>query len=249
MLYVSKLKHILIYGNRLLLYKTDKSINPNLADDQIILACYYESITKSIVSFCLRNIKIWNIFTGKIKTIYEDPMNNEVTALAVDKNMRRVFLGDNSGKIKNFNMKNGNVLKELEPHNSEIRFLYHSLLLNIVVSCSRDNVIKIHDDKEINQSEVKKEIIIHNGQVKAIALCERFSRIVIGLSSGLIRFYDIEHLRYDNDLRSDADRKENYDEITSLACVEDREIIFATHLSGKCEFIVGPPSSLRWFHL
>ena len=249
MLYVSKLKQLLIYGSKLLLYKTDKSINPNLADDQIILACYYEKITKSIVSFCLRNIKIWNIFTGKIKTIYEDPMNNEVTALAVDKNMRRVFLGDNAGKIKNFNMKNGNVLKELEAHNSEIRFICHSLTLNIVVSCSRDNVIKIHDDKEVNESDVKKEITIHNGQVKAVVLCEKFARIVIGLSSGLIRFYDIEHLRYDSDLRSDVDKKENYDEITSLACVDGYEIIFATHLSGRCEFIVGPPSSMKYYEI
>ena len=249
MLYVAKLKQVLIYGNKLFLYKTDKSINPNLADDQIILACYYENITKSIVSFCLRNIKIWNVFTGKIKTIYEDPMNNEVTALVVDKNMRRAFLGDNTGKIKNFNMKNGNVLKELESHNSEIRFLCHSLQLNIVVSCSRDNVIKIHDDKEINESDVKKEIVIHNGQVKSIVLCEKFARIVIGLSSGLIRFYDIEHLRYDSDLRSDVDKKENYDEITSLACVDGFEIIFATHLSGKCEFIVGPPSSMKFYEI
>ena len=33
----------------------------------------------------------------------------------------------------------------------------HSLTLNILVSCSIDNVIKIHDDSELTESEVKKK--------------------------------------------------------------------------------------------
>ena len=248
MLYMPKIKKVLIYGNKLMVYETDRAQNPDLADDQIILACYYEKITKSIMSFCLRKIKIWNIFTGKLKQIYEDPMNNEITALAIDKNMKRAFLGDNSGKIKNFNMKNGKLLKELEPHNCEISMIVHSLHLNIVISCSNDNVIKIHDDTELTESEVKKELII-NGQIKAIVICDKFARLAIGLASGLIRFYDIEHLRYDSDLRTDSDKKETSDEVTSLAHVENTEIIFASHLSGKCEFIVGPPSAMKFYEI
>ena len=34
---------------------------------------------------------MWNIFTGKLKKVYEDPMNNEITALAIDVNMKRAF--------------------------------------------------------------------------------------------------------------------------------------------------------------
>ena len=114
---------------------------------------------------------MWNIFTGKLKKVYEDPMNNEITALAIDVNMKRAFLGDNTGHIKNFNMKNGKLLKELESHSMEINIMAHSLALNIVVSCSIDNIIKIHDDSELTESEVKKELFIQNGQVKCIAIC------------------------------------------------------------------------------
>ena len=80
MIYMQKIKKILIFGSKLMLFETDRSLNPDLADDQIILACYYEKITKTIISFCLRKIKMWNIFTGKLKKVYEDPMNNEITA-------------------------------------------------------------------------------------------------------------------------------------------------------------------------
>ena len=247
-LYLSKIKKILVYGNKNIIFETDKAQNPNLADDQIILACFYDKISKSIISFCLRKIKMWNIFTGKLKKVYEDPMNNEITALAIDVNMKRAFLGDNTGHIKNFNMKNGKLLKELESHSVEINILAHSLALNIVVSCSLDNIIKIHDDSELTESEVKKELFIQNGVVKCIAICEKYSRLAIGLSTGLIKFYDIEHYRYDSDLQTEDDthHENSNDEVTCLAPLQDTEIIFSANGSGRCKFMVIPPSQLKF---
>ena len=246
-LYLSKIKKIFVYGNKNIIFETDKAQNPNLADDQITLACFYDKISKSIISFCLRKIKMWNIFTGKLKKVYEDPMNNEITALAIDVNMKRAFLGDNTGHIKNFNMKNGKLLKELESHFMEINILQHSLELNIVVSCSTDNIIKIHDDSELTESEVKKELFIQNGQVKCIAICEKYFRLAIGLSTGLIKFYDIEHYRYDSDLQNDDNNLENFkDEVTCLNSLKDTDIIFAANASGECKFMVIPPSQKKF---
>ena len=247
LLYLSKIKKILVYGNKNIIFETDKAQNPNLADDQITLACFYDKISKSIISFCLRKIKMWNIFTGKLKKVYEDPMNNEITALAIDINMKRAFLGDNSGHIKNFNMKNGKLLKELESHSSEINIMAHSLALNIVVSCSIDNVIKIHDDSELTESEVKKELFIQNGQVKCIAICEKYARLAIGLSTGLIKFYDIEHYRYESDLQADDSNLENFNhEITCLAPIKDTDIIFFANSRGYCKFMIIPPSQRKF---
>ena len=246
-IYLNKIKKILVYGNKNIIFETDKAMNPNLADDQIILACFYDKISKSIISFCLRKIKMWNIFTGKLKKVYEDPMNNEITALAIDVNMKRAFLGDNTGHIKNFNMKNGKLLKELESHSAEINILVHSLTLNIVVSCSIDNIIKIHDDSELTESEVKKELYIQNGQIKCIAICEKYSRLAIGLSTGQIKFYDIEHYRYDSDLQSNNSTKDNLsDEISCLMPLPDSDIIFAANVNGDCKFMVIPPSQLKF---
>ena len=246
-IYLSKIKKILVYGYKNIIFETDKALNPNLADDQIILACFYDKISKSIISFCLRKIKMWNIFTGKLKKVYEDPMNNEITALTIDINMKRAFLGDNTGHIKNFNMKNGKLLKELESHAVEINILVHSLALNIVVSCSVDNIIKIHDDSELTESEVKKELYIQNGQVKCIAICEKYSRLAIGLSTGLIKFYDIEHYRYDSDLQLDNSNKEDFnDEVACLAPISGTDIIFVANASGNCKFMVIPPSQMKF---
>jgi len=247
MVYLKKQKKIMFYGTRNVIYETDKSLNPNLADDQIIFSCLYDKIAKLLICFCLNKIKIWNPFTGKVQKVYEDPMENEITAFAIDTNLKRTFLGDNTGKMKCFNMKNGKELKTLDEHKCEINILVHSLVLNIIVSCSVDNVVKIHDDRELNESEVIKEIK-PGSNVKAIVIMESLKRIVIGLSTGVIRFYDFDHFRYDSDSQIDSNSNEDMD-VTCLYAFAEKEIIFKAHLSGLCEIIWTPPHPLKfnWF--
>ena len=87
--------------------------------------------------------------TGKVTQICDDPMGAKMTAIAIDKPCKRAYLGDNKDKLRNINLKNGTVLKDLEPHNTEIKFLIHSIELNIKATCSIDNVIKIWDTTEL----------------------------------------------------------------------------------------------------
>jgi WD40 repeat protein len=249
LLFIKKSRKIMIYGNnKIIFYESDNSLNPDIADDQIVFACYYDKIAKNLISFCLRKIKMWNPFTGKIKKVYEDPMNNEITAYTIDKNYKRSFLGDNTGKIKCFNMKNGNHLKDLEPHDVEINILVHSLELNIVISCSIDDVIKIHDDTELTDSNVLKTLLPQEKLVKALAILiipERdkgnalYKRLAIGLNDGTIKFYDIEHFRNDS---PNNDIKPSYDiEITCLFPVKSHFLIFSGHKNGQCRLMVTPP--------
>ena len=81
--------------------------------------------------------------------------------------MQKSLFRDNSGKLRNINLKNGTVLKELEPQNTEIKFLIHSMELNLIATCSIDNVIKIHDDHELLESDVIKELKILDINVRA----------------------------------------------------------------------------------
>ena len=70
-----------------------------------------------------------------------EPIGAKMTAIAVDKPCKRAYLGDNTGKLRNINLKNRTVLKELEPHNTEkkklssnLRMLYlHKLKKNIYI--------------------------------------------------------------------------------------------------------------------
>ena len=244
MVYLRKLKKIFIYGSKLLFFETDRSNYPDLADDQVICSCYYDKTTKNLLSFCLKKIKFWNLLTGKVRQIYDDPMGAEMTAIAVDKPCKRAYLGDNTGKLKNINLKNGTLLKDLEPHNTEIKFLIHSMELNLIATCSIDNVIKIHDDHELLESEVIKELKIPDFNVRALCLINRFSRLGIGLSNGVVKFYDIEHFHYDSDLESDS--SQFTDEVSAIDQIEEIELVLCCYSSGLCKFIVTPPSTAKF---
>ena len=197
---------------------------------------------------------MWNPLTGKIKNIIEDPMKNEITALTLDRNMKRAFLGDNTGQIKCFNIKNGKFIKSLTSHNQEINMLIHNLTLNIVVSCSVDNVVKIHDDTELLETAVIKIINIYGNQLKCITIMELnnkrlhdeqepledINRLVFGLSNGLIKFYDIEHFRYDSDIITDV--ASLTDDTTCIYSFTEYPVVFSCHNSGACKFMWTPPS-------
>lgn len=244
MIYLKKQKKIMAYGPRIIFYETDKSLNPELADDQIIFCCCYDKISKYIASFGLKKIKLWNPFTGKVKKVYDDPMGNEITALALDKNMKRVFIGDNTGNIKCFNMKNGKFLKNLTNHENEISIMLHSLELSMLITCSIDNTIKIHEDKDIFDTSVLKEIKINYNQVNSIALIEKHKRIAIGFSTGVIKFYDIEHYRYDSDLNTD--NLIFNDEITCLYYFYNTDLLLSCHSSGMNKILFVPPHTMRF---
>ena len=118
------------------------------------------------------------------------------------------------------------------------------MTLNIVVSCSIDNVIKIHDDKELLETEVIKELSIFQFQVRAICIVDRFARLGIGLSNGVVKFYDIEHFHYDSDLASDSSIVK--DEVSALAAIDDIELCLCCYSRGMCKFIVTPPSTAKF---
>ena len=139
--------------------------------------------------------------TGKVTQICDDPMGAKMTAIAIDKPCKKAYLRDNKDKLRNINLKNGTVLKDLEPHNTEIKSLIHSIELNLIATCSIDNVIKIHDDHELLESDVIKELKIPDFNVRALCL---INRLGIGLSNGVVKFYDIEHLHFKSDLENDS---------------------------------------------
>ena len=244
MVYLHKLKKIFIYGSKNLFFETDRSNFPELADDQVICSCYYDKTTKNLLSFCLRKIKFWNLLTGKVTQIYDDPMGSEITAIAVDKPCKRAYMGDNTGKLRNINLKNGTLLKDLEPHNTEIKFLVHSMELNLIATCSIDNVIKIHDDHELLESEVIKELKIPDFNVRALCFINRFSRLGIGLSNGVVKFYDIEHFHFDSDLENDS--SSFIGEVSCIDQLEEIELVLCCYSGGICKFIVTPPSTAKF---
>ena len=242
------LKKLLVYGSKVLVYEKGKDKNPNLTDDNALLGCVYNNLSKDLISFSNKKIKIWNIFTGKVKKSYDDLMKgNEITAFTCDKQMKRFYLGDNSGHVKGFNMSTGDSLKDFIPHENEIINVIHSSKYELLISCSSDLCIKFQDDKELLSTELIKEIyakpnnILYYGndyilKLRITILDENNGILMIGLSNGDIMHYDVGHYKFFLNPNEEQEVKLTKQiPISSLTDIDGLDVIFVAYDNGeKC---------------
>ena len=199
-------KKILVYGSKLLIFEKGKIKNPNLTDDNQLLSCVYNKLSKDLITISNKRIKTWNIFTGRMKKSYDDLMKgNEITAFTCDKQMKRFYLGDNLGNVKCFNLSTGDFIKVFIKHEDEIVNVIHYSKNELLISCSADLCIKFQDDKELLSTELIKEIYARPGnyyQINSVIklnitiLDENNGILMIGLSDGNILHYDADHFKF-----------------------------------------------------
>ena len=68
-----------------------------------VLGCNYNYRTCDIITVSCKLVKVWSILTGKDRIVYDNLMENgEITYFCFDKDMKRLFLSDNNGRIKNY---------------------------------------------------------------------------------------------------------------------------------------------------
>ena len=242
------LKKLLVYGSKVLVYEKGKDKNPNLSDDNPLLGCVYNNLSKDLITFSNKKIKIWNIFTGKVKKTYDDLMKgNEITSFCCDKQMKRFYLGDNGGHVKGFNMSTGDSLKDFFSHDTEIINVIHSSKYELLITCSSDLCIKFQDDKELLSTELIKEIYARPGNVlylgndyilklKITILDEDNGILMIGLSNGDIMHYDVGHYKFFLNPNEEQEVKlTKLIPISSLTDIDGMDVIFVAYDNGeKC---------------
>ena len=255
---LSNIKKIIVYGDKFLIYEKGKTKNPNLCDDNLILGCIYNNFQNDLITFSHKRVKLWDIFTGKVKIIFEDPMEGgEITSFAHDIQMKRFYIGDNFGKIKNFNLSTGGYLKSFISHKNEITHMIHSFKYELLITCSNDLVIRFQNDSELTTTDILKEInlnflfsstiLIDHIYLKDVKLNEEDGHLMMGLSNTWISFYDVKHYKYLNLYNAP---QETISKATSISCIEDiknEKIIFVSYENGKKSFILKPNN--KYFYL
>ena len=247
MIFLPKIKKILTYGDKLVVLESDIALNPNLADDQLILGCYYNEHFYEFVTICLKKIKIWNAFNGKVSKVYDNIMeNNEIMTYVTDKSLKRIYIGDNMGKIKNFNMNTGKYLKDFYPHDLEVLKLIHSDKYELLISFGADKVIKFQEDKSLFETNVLKEIDLKSSGLSTLALSEEFNRLILGFHYGNIKFFDVDHLRFDSEVENENDKLYKNDSIQVILPIKGIPIMVTAHKSSKTKLVIMPPSGFKY---
>ena len=110
----------------------------------------------------LDSVKIWDARNGCLLSAHRGLAKNgaELTCCCLDDRERKLFIGDSHGKISAINVKNGATLRKFERHTAKdsgnsskekknkeiITDLCYFARKKLLVSSSRSNSVKIHDD-------------------------------------------------------------------------------------------------------
>ena len=252
MIYISKSKKIFTYGDNLMMFNMINTKLIDLCDTQLVLGCFYNPDKFLFYTICLKKIKIWSILNGKIKTIYENYLklpNSETTSFCVDKTKKKLYIGDSLGNILCINLYTGEILKEFSHHNSEIIALCHSTKHKLLISLGNENLVKIHEDKDLTEIAILKELTFDDCQLFKIKLNEKYSRLILGSTVGELKFYDLEHLRQELSISyTNLNKSKLYkeDKITEIYFFEEYPLCIIFYESSTAKFEITPPNFLKF---
>lgn len=111
-----------------------------------IVWCAYNQVTLSIVAASSQNVMVWDALTGRVTAAYRDLMPGMISAAALDFRARRLFVGDNSGQIRCFDLANGAFMRDYTPHLNEVSALAYSTHRTEILSGSWDCTVRCHED-------------------------------------------------------------------------------------------------------
>ena len=250
MIFLSKAKKILTFGDKLMMFGMVKAKLTDLCDTQLVLGCFYKPTKYCFYTVCLKKVKIWNMLNGKLKAVYDDILtnfNSEITSFCVDIPMKRLYLGDNLGNIFNININNGKVLKNFDSHKTEIISMCHCMKLGLLISLSIDSVIKIHKDNDFDEKNTLKEFTLDNMSIKTLKLNESYSRVILGTSIGELKYFDVEHLRQDSSSgQKNVNKMKNEDPINAIYSFEEYPLCISFHESSLVKFEIIPPTYYKF---
>ena len=241
---------ILLVGKNLYAFGYDKNNTLTSADENVSLCARFVAGSLSLMTPVGNKVKLWNLLTGEVKKIFSDLSKSDISAMILDSKGKRFIMGDMDGNVGVYNATNGALLKTLTKHEAEIISLIHAEpklpgTLDLIISASIDNNIKIHDDKDLGES---KWLVDYNPRVTNIIslLYEKeIGKLFIGGSNGVINLYEIATGKGNeefSDLTKDAGPEA---EVTAIAFFTGYNSLCYSNSAGKLKFVAIPPLQIK----
>ena len=250
MIFLNKVSKIFTYGEKLMIFGKESHYFPDLCDSQLVLGCFLNKRLFIFYTICLKRVKLWNIFNGRLIRVYEEFLSNssyEITSFCTDEMINRLYIGDNYGHIMCLNLNFGNIIKEFIPHKKEITSLHYYDRNNLLIALGGDNIIKIHSENASKDKEIKKEIYLDHIEITSLNLSVEYCHLIIGTNLGEIKYYDLNHSKLDSYI-IDSDYKKRFknDKIISTLIFDEYPICLIFHESRRNIFEILPPHPYKY---
>lgn len=127
-------------------YDYDEPTDHHLADDQYCLCVLYNPVFYTFITAHPKCIKVWDVCTGKLQSVFRDLCSKDITCICLDKRNRKLFVGNCKGHVFSINIKNGAHMKKFEEHKGDVSSLYYWGEKTILLSASWDRSVRLSDD-------------------------------------------------------------------------------------------------------
>ena len=253
MIYLSKPKTILTFGEKLMMFKMVSTKLSDLCDTQIVLGSFYRPLKYNVYTICLKKIKVWNIFNGKLKYVFDNFLSStqsEITAYYIDKAIKKIYIGESLGHVVCLNINTGKILKKYESFKGEIISICHSQKLDILITLNSLSIVRLYKDKDFNTNFMIKEFTIDNDIIKCLRLNENYSRLILGTSiKGEILYFDMEHLKFETALseqKEEIGKIRDNDPVIEIYSFEEYPLCIIFHESNNNYFEIIPPTYYKY---
>lgn len=156
-------KRIVAGGRRLVFYDYDEPTDHHLADDQACLCVLYNPVFYTFITAHPKCVKVWDATTGELQSVFRDLTTREITCITLDERKRKLFVGDQKGRLFSINIKNGAKMKKFKKSKKHKRekedvscLYYWGDKRNILISASWDCKVRLYDDSTADQEGTKR---------------------------------------------------------------------------------------------
>jgi len=107
-------KRIIAGGRSMKFYDYDEPTDHHLADDQACCCVLYNPVFYTFITAHPRCIKVWDAVDGTLQSVFRDCTSKDITCMCMDNRFRKLFIGDQGGRVYCLNIKNGARMKSFK---------------------------------------------------------------------------------------------------------------------------------------
>lgn len=234
---------LVVIGKSISFLEYDRNNNLTSADENVSICAQFIPSNLTLLTPVGNKIKVWNLLTGEVKKIFSNLSKTDISTCNLDSRAKRFMMGDLDGNVGVYNVNNGAQLKVLSQHKNEIISIIHSEQLEYIISASIDNEIKIHDDRELADSDLLRTLEVGNFHITSITFNHDLGKIIVGGNNGTIGLFEAATGK-GNEEFTDSENDGN-EEVTCIEFIEGNSCLIYANSMGKIKVIGLPPLVIK----
>lgn len=207
---VQKHRRLLIGSRVFKVFEYQKPFIPDVSDDNPILCALYSNIRHEFYIAGGRQINIWNAKKGMPTRCLKNCVDSDITAMALDKEHRKLIVGSHLGKIKVFDILSGVCTNNLESHseeNGEISFIGYGDDDLSIITTAWDKTIKIHKDDRDEQKKPPENVMrakrfCHKKDIICGDYAHNLGLIATGGRDNKVRVWEYERMKFEDEIQA-----------------------------------------------